>query len=301
MPLSIDFGLVTEEGQQDIEKRYWEEVGDSGNAEKAFDAAKHPRHPAGTKVDPDTGVGGGRFAPKSGESSPDTGDYRDARGNPVEPKVKKIVDAWKEGRTGGFDALVDLAHFGSTQKADTWELVDHATMADIIHDAAGGDFKEVPYLWSDEAGALNYPDDAPEELHQAIAQRFPKTDGDALNELWAMADTIPAEKVVPYLVNVGEVGDFLQHYPLDYAGNMTFAKELASAADKFGRARVDALNAKRDMQDTLGIPTGASSITGRGGQSWLLLEADIEQYIEDSTLPSVDDEEIASYIKLPAG
>lgn len=39
-------------------------------AGKAWNAEAHPRHPAGVPVDLESGAGGGRFAPKSGESSP---------------------------------------------------------------------------------------------------------------------------------------------------------------------------------------------------------------------------------------
>lgn len=46
--------------------------GATAEAGKAWVADNHPRHPAGTRIDPQTGAGGGRFAPKlsSGEISP---------------------------------------------------------------------------------------------------------------------------------------------------------------------------------------------------------------------------------------
>lgn len=49
------------------------------NITKAWDGDKHPRHPAGMKVDPETGAGGGRFAPKeSGEASSQVGGNENA-------------------------------------------------------------------------------------------------------------------------------------------------------------------------------------------------------------------------------
>ena len=43
---------------------------------KAWNADAHPRHPEGTPVDPSTGEGGGRFAPKDGSAGSSSGDSK---------------------------------------------------------------------------------------------------------------------------------------------------------------------------------------------------------------------------------
>lgn len=62
-----------------------------GRAEKSFDADAHPRHPDGTPVDPDTGAGGGRFAPKGGEGSPDK-DSKPAKQRKRQPWLNGIFN-----------------------------------------------------------------------------------------------------------------------------------------------------------------------------------------------------------------
>ncbi|MBK8188950.1 MAG: hypothetical protein IPK79_00685 [Vampirovibrionales bacterium] len=65
-------------------------------AEKSFDADAHPRYPEGTAVDPETGAGGGRFAPKGGEGSPD----RDGKPRPQGTPVSAAANVTATGAVG---------------------------------------------------------------------------------------------------------------------------------------------------------------------------------------------------------
>lgn len=204
------------------------------NNGKAWDKDKHQRHPAGTPVDPATGAGGGRFAPKR------LAQVRSLYGEPAGKLVADAVLRWRAGEAGANEVL-DALSVDASGHIHPWARLDADTLAAVLLEATGGDFRRFAALnmrWGN-------PWELPAALHEKIAGIFGEIDATDLAFFWGKNY---ADGITPYLDKVKDFDAFLANYPIE--DDYDFYLSLAAELERNGDRRVEVVQSLIDKEDT---------------------------------------------------
>ena len=219
---------------------------------KSFDPAAHPRHPAGTPVDPQTGAGGGRFAPREGSlaqsdeiSPPYTGsdtpniqDECDALGLPLLPEVARLTAEWRARRLPASGFLLNVNLLDGKHGQATWKLLPPSVLAEALYEASGHNFDAMTGILHRVAG-IEDMHALPRAVHEQIAAAFGRVDGGILADWWGRVGGFNQierqersddfDNLMPYLARVDDPQDFISRFNLYNLADREYLERLFTA------------------------------------------------------------------------